>query len=178
MALLIIAVTCSALGKPQQLMSMMNQSTSHASARINNSLAYISTKLNPEEPGVVLTAESQNINSTLVETLGKSLTSGSTPSIRSTAAKSIGNIAEQYTAGSLSLCPHEPQLIKMLSAAYAQEHNPSVRKSIVRAAAVFNHPDAVTLLNKALDDPDAVVRDEALKAKFKRDRRRFAALCG
>ncbi|HEY9868261.1 MAG TPA: HEAT repeat domain-containing protein [Candidatus Obscuribacterales bacterium] len=120
----------------------------------------------------------ETVNSNIIQSLSQSLATDADPSVRAAVAGTFGNLAERGNRGRATPGTQEPMMLEALSAAYDREANPSVRRCIVEAAGQFNHPEAATLLAKALVDADPAVREAAQEARLKRERRLTAAVSG
>lgn len=116
--------------------------------------------------------------STDLQKLGNALLHDQDSRLRGAVANSIGASRRK-----LELHPHvralnEPQVLELLLLAYTSEKDAAVRREIVMAAGEFNHAEAVTLINMALEDSDPAVAEEARRTKDYREQRLLKARVG
>jgi len=149
---------------------------------LDSSLVKLESARQPQErveaAKLIGTHSGELVSSNAVRAMGSALSKDPDPAVRAAVAQSLGELAARRNSGTIAPGSQEPQMIEALTAAFDEETDPSVRRSILAAAAAFNEPAAAALLNKGLADPDPSVRETAQKAKLQRERRLFTAVTG
>jgi len=113
----------------------------------------------------------------VVHALAQPLLHAQDADLRQQALDALRQLASRNNA-SARVAAHEPQCLAILNAAYAKEKDPLVRRSIIESVGELNDPDAIDLLNRALEDQHPAVREAAQLAKTKREQRLLTARSG
>lgn len=106
---------------------------------------------------------------TVIRSLGDSLHSDPDPVVRAQAATSLGAIARQSRMNTNAA--NEKLIADLLQRQYSREASDTVRRCIIGAASELDIDDANGLVEKAIEDNDPSVKEEALRARLERERR-------
>lgn len=106
---------------------------------------------------------------TVIRSLGDSLHSDPDPVVRAQAATSLGAIARQSRMNTNAA--NEKLIADLLQRQYSREASDTVRRCIIGAASELDIDDANGLVEKAIEDNDPSVTEEALRARLERERR-------
>lgn len=179
--LLLAGVACLLYGRLTPVGSHLTSGGSEDQDLLASSLTRLSTAESSRErlqAARWIGQQAEMVDSNIIQSLSQSLATDADPTVRAAVAGTLGNLAERGNRGRATPGTQEPMMLEALSAAYEREANPSVRRCMVEAAGQFNHPEAATLLAKALADADPAVREAAQEARLKRERRLTAAASG
>lgn len=123
-----------------------------------------------------------NDSSNLLQSLSRSLQSDLDPTVRSTVAGALADVATRSkkvsSTSTASTRSPEPQILEILESAYNAEKNASVRRAIVEAAAVLDCAEASNFITRAAADKDPAVQEAARDARLKRDQRMRSRMMG
>lgn len=143
---------------------------------IDSSLARLAASPQPTERLAAAQWLSNHLSapsSNQLSALEKVLLSDQDPTVRSAVATAIGDLARtsQAVASNSAGSPRmvEPQLLEILTTAYNNERNASVRRCIVEAAGRLSHAEVAYFLSLAEQDPDPQVREAAAHLRQARD---------
>lgn len=125
-----------------------------------------------------IASHATDVTPDLVHQLGQPLLKDREVAIRKEVAAAMRQLAARHCQSELRPEQFEPQMLDILLTAYNRETDAGVRVSIVQAAGQLNHPDALQLLDKAVEDVSPAVREAATKARGDRDRRLLTARTG
>lgn len=170
-AALAVAMFIASPGQTQNL--QVNPGITHADPAVLESglkkLTYSVTPLERADAARLFGEQPPAVSSTVIQGLGRALIYDADSRVRAAVARSIGQSRRKY-AESLS-AHNEPQLLEIMLTAYQQEIDADVRREIVRAVGEFDHADAATVINLALEDQDSSVREAAQTVKILREQR-------
>ena len=113
------------------------------------------------------------VSSNVIQGLGRVLIYDADSRVRAAVATSIGQSRRKFGQSA-----NEPQLLEILLTAYQQEIDATVRRELVRSAGEFDHADAATVINLALEDQDSSVREAAQTVKILREQRLLRSRTG
>lgn len=161
-----------------QSMQVNPDLTRSNSATLESGLTILSTGTSVERAAAarIFGEHPPAVSSTIVQGLGRALMYDGDVRVRSAVAASVGQSRRKCEPGTRVY--NEPQLLEIMLTAYQQEVDAGVRREIVRAVGEFDHADAATVINLALEDQDSSVREAAAHVKILREQRLMRARTG
>jgi hypothetical protein len=154
-----------------------NDSPTKQELTLNLSLLHSGT---PQQKQQAVRFVAENVDTPtppVVHALSQPLLLSQDAALRQQALDTLRKLASRNNSNA-RVAAHEPQVIAILNAAYAREKDPLVRRSIIESVGELNDPEAVDLLNRALEDKHPAVREAAQLAKLKREQRLLTARSG